>query len=183
MQGKHQQKTKPQTRTFLLKVDDEKPHPSPAVRLSPRDELREIYRKAAGTEISGDVLQRFFETIELRGVPIDEAMNELREHHVPHMDRWRNPDGFLTDFAKRVRTKFHNSLGRKLELVSVRTNRGGLCTKCQCGYLRYDADLAKRAYCDCELGRDLKLVDDRMAEAAAKNSVDNQVPVVIGSVE
>ena len=69
---------------------------------NPRDELKAIYLEKTGQRISKAVLMRFFDTIEVAAVPIAEAMDELRTNHVPNA--WSNPDGFLTHFARNIRT-------------------------------------------------------------------------------
>jgi helix-turn-helix protein len=181
MQRKHQE-----TRCESLNDDDEKlPTQRLTVCANPKDELREIYRNATGVEINNDVLRRFFETIEAKGVPIADAMDELRERHVPHLDRWKNPDGLLTDFAKNIRSKVRNPpVMPELMAVSAKVHDAGPCQACRgVGYRRYDPDPARREYCDCALGRDLKRIDDRKTAEAAKNSDVDRMPVVTGVVQ
>lgn len=91
-------------------VDDEKPKPKPTPEhapegqkyASPEAELRDIYRTKTGEEISRDLKQRIWDTVETRGVTHTEFMEELRSH-VPN--EWKNPAGFLTDFAKKINRK------------------------------------------------------------------------------
>ena len=87
--------------SFLIRVDDEeKPQ---EVYASPEDELKAIYQTKAGTPITIEVLRAIRETLELTGVGMGEFVSALKESHI--RNEWRNPAGFLRDFAKRFRSK------------------------------------------------------------------------------
>jgi hypothetical protein len=146
------------------KFDNEGKH-SPPPRQNPEAELRDIYRRKTGEEISRDVERRIWETCELRGVTRVELIEALQEHI---RNAWHNPAGFLTDFARKINSK----RSRPLEAVTTATPgyapETGPCAICKgVGYLRFDEDPALREYCECALGRDLQRADKRLGAANA----------------
>lgn len=125
---------------------------------TPEEELRTIYVNKTGREISPDVLNRISETCELRGVPLSRYVEELRSH-VPNS--WTNPAGFLTDFARKFRSKA-NSLSSTQPATAASAAQGwARCGKCG-GIGRLE-----RGYCDCSIGRDLKRVEENVSAQAA----------------
>jgi len=87
--------------SFPIRVDDEKIPPE--VYASPEDELKAIYQAKAGAPITIEVLRAIREDFELTVVGMGEFVAELKESHI--QNEWRNPAGFLRDFAKRFRSK------------------------------------------------------------------------------
>jgi hypothetical protein len=77
---------------------DEKPEGVPRTYGNPQDELRAIYREKTGAEISADVESRVWEAAELRDYSMQRFVEELRPHVA---NAWRNPAGFLTNFARK----------------------------------------------------------------------------------
>lgn len=136
-----------------LRVDDEKPKDEhrPAVCVSPEEELRAIYREKAGVEISLDVERRIWEELERRDVRRADFIEELRKHV---QNAWRNPAGFLTDFARKFGT-VSTPEPRTLAAPEPVRNSQGRCVACN-GIGR-DGD----SYCSCPLGRDLRLAETR----------------------
>lgn len=129
---------------------------------TPEAELQDIYRQKSGNEISPDVERRIWETVELRGVPRKQFMDELRKH-LPNT--WKNPAGFLTNFARKIGSIATPEQQQEPEPEPPK-NEKGRCADCNgTGYRHWDGDLASRVYCDCQMGRELKRVDARMVAA------------------
>jgi hypothetical protein len=161
-------KETPKAKTDSLKSDDEKPKTAREgeIYAHPEDELKAIYREKTGDEISPDVERRVWELVEIRGVPRKQFMDELRKH-VPNA--WKNPAGFLTNFARKIGSVATPEPAPPAEPEPPK-NGNGRCSGCNgIGYAHWDADLAARVYCDCRMGRELKRVDAR--PPAAETSV------------
>jgi hypothetical protein len=138
--------------------DDEKPAKTYA---SPEAELKAIYRDKTSSEISPDVERRIWESVELSECPRDKFVEALRPH-VPN--NWKNPGGFLTSFARRIRSirKPEPSPAESSIPDDPPKNEHGRCSACGgIGYKHWDEDPAAREYCACQLGRDLKEADSR----------------------
>jgi len=146
----------------FLGGDDEKPkdQQTPAVYASPVEELRAIYRGKTGVEISLAVERRIWETLEIRGLRRADFIEQLRTH-APNV--WRNPAGFLTDFARKIGTV--STPAPQPVAPEPAKNGHGRCGLCN--NLGRDGE----AYCSCPMGRDLKAVEARSrpgdGEAAA----------------
>src|ERR1019366_7027346 len=98
----------------------------------------------------------------IRGVPRKQFMDELRKH-VPNV--WKNPAGFLTNFARKIGSVSTPELVAPLEPEPPKKENGH-CSGCNgIGYRHWDADLTARVYCDCQMGRDLKRLDARPGAA------------------
>jgi hypothetical protein len=147
--------TKPNSKTITSKANDRAPNTNPQIIYSsPEDELRDIYRKKALSEMTPDLMTRLRNICELRGVTLGHFLEMLRPH-VPNF--WKNPPGFLTDFARKIHSKTpgpsRNAIGAvEIDLV-IRDN--GRCPRCR-GIGTLDGD-----YCDCQLGRDLPRAEQR----------------------
>ena len=144
-----------------MKADDEGPKPNPPLPYaSPEDELRDIHRTKTGREIAPDLLLRIKETCELRGVTLMQYVEALRPH-TPNA--WSNPAGFMTDFARKIRSKTPggNSVLALLR-IDTRIKETARCRECG-GVGMKDGE-----YCNCQLGRDLKRVEQRRARIADK---------------
>lgn len=142
------------------KADDEQPKTAREREIfaHPEDELKAIFREKTGDELSPDVERRIWELLEIRGVPRKQFMDELRKH-VPNA--WRNPAGFLTNFARKIGSVSTPELVAPLEPEPPK-NGNGRCSACNgIGYAHWDADPAARVYCSCKMGRELKRVDAR----------------------
>ena len=141
--------------------DDARGATQSASYASSEDELRDIYRTKAGAEMSRDLLNRIRETCELRGVPLADFIEELRPH-IPNA--WRNPAGFLTNFAQKIRSKMPGS-----GLMSVRSlgeftvDEPRSCARCS------GTGRQGEKHCDCGLGRDLACVERKLTRAAEAN--------------
>lgn len=145
----------------ILEVDDEKNTTgSSNVYANPADELRAIYRRKTGAEISPDVERRVWETVELRGVPRTRFMEQLRRHTE---NVWRNPAGFLTSFARKIGSVFTPDPPWSSAPEPPKDANGRCSSCCGIGYAHWDADLTGRQYCECSLGRELKRVDESRA--------------------
>jgi hypothetical protein len=173
-----QQKTENRRTGFSEGIDDE----TPEVFATPRDELRAIYFRKTARQISPALLTLFFETIELHAVPIADAMQELRRH-APHP--WRNPDGFLTHFAKKIRSKMPERVPAlqlfKTELLQV----SGPCPKCRGGGRILELTEGQRPrqtdqYCDCPRGKEINATEQRIRSASATAKNENP-PVAAAS--
>jgi hypothetical protein len=155
-----QQNRKPKTSKSLRSDDDENPKTAKSETYArPEDELRAIIRQKTGDELSPDVERRVWESVEIRGVPRKQFMDELRKH-VPNA--WKNPAGFLTNFARKISSVSVATMKapapKSDEPAEPPKNENGRCSGCNgSGYV--NADLAARVYCDCRLGRDLKRMD------------------------
>lgn len=133
--------------------DDEKTKtPEPTTYASPEDEIRAIYRSKAGQEISRDLLNRISDECELRGVRLSRFVDELRPHIPNH---WKNPGGFLTAFARRFASKASGSSTARQAFVPLTVKETPRCSKCR-GIGRVDG-----GYCNCQMGMDLKRVEQR----------------------
>ncbi len=144
-----------------MKADDEEPKASPRLPYaSPGDELRDVHRTKTGVEIAPDLLSRIKETCELRGVTLAQYVEALRPH-VPNA--WSNPAGFMTDFARKIHSKTPggNSAPALLR-IDPSVKETARCK--ECGGL----GIKNGEYCNCQLGRDLKRVEQRRAQAADK---------------
>jgi hypothetical protein len=158
-------KENPKPKTDSLRSDDEKTKTASEreVYAHPEDELRAIHREKTGDELSPDVERRIWELVEIRGVPRKQFMDELRKH-VPNT--WKNPAGFLTNFARRIGSVSTPELVAPLEPEPPK-NGNGRCSACNgIGYAHWDADPVARVYCDCRMGRELKRVDTHPPAAA-----------------
>lgn len=137
--------------------DDEK-H---SLDCAPAEEVRNIFRRKTGEELSPDVERRIWETVELRGVTREFFVGELRQH-VPNT--WMNPAGFLTNFARKIRSV---STPDSMPATAPEPPKDakGRCSSCGgTGYALWDVNLTGRQYCACSLGRDLKRVDECRAK-------------------
>jgi hypothetical protein len=103
-----------------------------------------------------------WETVELRGVPLAEFMEQLRPHVANH---WKNPPGFLTNFARKIgAVAMPGPPAAPAPTPEPPKNANGRCSVCKgIGY----TDLAAKAYCTCRLGRDLKRTEERRAAREA----------------
>jgi hypothetical protein len=158
----------------LRKLDDEAPqmHEYP----NPREELRAIYFQKTGKGLSRAVLMQFFDTIELRGVNIPDAMEELRRH-VPNA--WYNPDGFLIDFAKKIGSKMPGSPPTQ---QSITTNTTEPCAKCRGSgrileFIKGQRPQLTDRYCDCAMGMEIERTERRIAEKRAVATQEQSVTV------
>jgi hypothetical protein len=120
---------------------------------SPEEELRAIYRRKTGDEISMAVERRIWEAVEVRLVTRQRFIEELRKH-APNY--WRNPPGFLTDFARKIGV-VSTPEARPSAPPEPERNGHGRCSLCN--GLGRDGE----AYCECQTGRDLQLVEARAA--------------------
>jgi hypothetical protein len=141
---------------------------APQMYLNPRDEVRAIYLQKTGTTISPEVLGRFFEMIEIREVPIPEAIGELRRH-VPNI--WRNPDGFLIDFAKKIKTKMPETVVPRAVTPETRAENQP-CPKCRGGGRVLELIEGQRPrqtdqYCDCPMAKSVQAADRSIAAKRA----------------
>jgi hypothetical protein len=118
----------------------------------PEDELRSIYRNKAGQEISRDLLNRISETCELRGVSMSRFLDELQPHVPNH---WKNPAGFLTDFARKFKSKVSGSATAQTSVSALTVKESPRCAKCR-GIGRVDG-----GYCVCQMGLELQRVEQR----------------------
>jgi Penicillinase repressor len=131
--------------------DDEKTNtPEPITYASPEDELRSIYRSKAGQDISRDLLNRICDTCELHGVSLSRFVDELRPHVPNH---WKNPAGFLTDFARKIASNASGSSTARRATLLLTVKETPRCSKCR-GIGRVNG-----GYCDCPMGRDLQRVE------------------------
>ncbi len=143
--------------------DDEKPK-TPVVYATPELELRDIYRRKTGEEIAPAVERRIWEALELQGVPKAQFLEELRKHTG---NAWKNPAGFLTNFARRIKsnTTPEQPAPEIVEPPEPPKTEHGNCSVCKgVGYLRWDT--TPRQYCTCRMGRDLERMDERIAREA-----------------
>lgn len=142
--------------TPLRIVDHEIPQAhAPIVFVTPEDELRAIYLTKTATEMSADLLNRIRESCELRGVLMMRYVKELRSH-VPNT--WKNPGGFLTDFARKIRSKMSGFPStQELGVVPFTIKESPRCSQCP-GIGRQGEQ-----YCKCQLGHDLERVERRPA--------------------
>ena len=154
------------------RLDDETPG-APEVFENPPDELRAIYFRKTGRQISPALRREFFETIELQGIPIADAMQELR-HHVP--SAWHNPDGFLTYFAKNIRSKMPEFAPAPQAVKAEVSKIRGPCPKCRGGGRILELIEGQRPrqtdrYCDCPQGKEIDATERRIrsSSATAKN--------------
>jgi len=97
----HRSSAGSEAHSFLIRVDDEENPPE--IYASPEDELKAIYQAKAGAPITIEVLRTIREDLELTGVGMGEFVVALKESHI--QNEWRNPAGFLRDFAKHFRSK------------------------------------------------------------------------------
>jgi|SRR5581483_11335304 len=149
-----------QTRDTSLKADDEKQNDKPRAYASPEAELHDIFRTKTGAEITRDLLARLREICELRGVTLKQYVEALRAH-VPNA--WRNPAGFLTDFARKIRSKTASGCAAS-DLLGIDPM---IRETPRCGHCR-GTGLQSAGYCDCQLGLDLRVQAQRrsLAESA-----------------
>jgi hypothetical protein len=141
--------------TPLRVDDDEKAQPQVSIVFAtPEDELREICRVKTATEISRDLLNRIRETCELRGVLMTRYLEELRPH-VPNL--WKNPGGFLTDFARKIGSKMSGAPSTP----DMAIKESPRCPQCR-GIGRQGEQ-----YCGCQLGRDLERVERKPTVSVA----------------
>ncbi len=154
----------PKPKPNSLKADDEKPTPPEAkTYASPKDELRAIYREKAGEEISTEVENRFWGDIEIRNVTRLEAIAELRKHTPNH---WKNPAGFLTTFARTIRSKMPNVVPVMLVAEPQKAER---CPTCKgCGVASWEPN----TYCSCRMGHELEAVDKRIEAERTKKALE-----------
>jgi helix-turn-helix protein len=149
-------------RPLSLKVDDEKPQdPKPVSYASPEAELKAIFLEKTGAEISLDLERRIWDAVEIRNIARKQFIDELRKH-VPN--RWRNPAGFLTNFARKIGI-VATPAPRPKKLPEPPMNGLGRCHLCN-GIGRID-----EAYCECRMGRDLRAVEARPAKHNAEGSL------------
>ncbi len=135
--------------------DDGEPEATESIAYTtPKEELQHIYRTKTGSEISRDLLNRISESCELRGVTLASYMEALRPH-VPNA--WRNPGGFLTDFARKIHLKSPaNRLIPELAPVALTIKETPRCDECR-GTGRHG-----EGYCGCQLGRELERKERKM---------------------
>lgn len=152
---------RPRHKEPSTKADDEEPKASPRLPYaSPEDELRDVHRIKTGVEIAPDLLSRIKETCELRGVTLAQYAEALRPH-VPNA--WRNPAGFLTDFARKIHSKTPGgNSASALWRIDLTVKETARCKECG-GLGNKNGE-----YCKCQLGRDLKQVEQRHARVADK---------------
>ena len=141
---------------FQSKIDDDGKRTTVdfVTYASPEDELCTIYRNKTGTEITRDILNRISELCELRNVSLAVFVAAIRPHVPNH---WKNPAGFLTDFAKRFRSKTHSARIAEFKGSSgAEDKQWRRCVKCR--------GIGKHAdgYCECPMGQDLKRVEQRV---------------------
>jgi Helix-turn-helix domain len=128
---------------------------------SPVDELRDIHRRKTGAEITPDVERRIWETVELGGATRQQFIEQLRPHVPNH---WKNPAGFLTNFARKFGA-VSTPEPRPPTPSEPPKNAQGRCSVCGgTGYVHEHPDAATREHCSCQLGRDLKRVDERQRQ-------------------
>ena len=134
--------------------------PSNCVLASPKEELRDVFFRKTGQQISADVERRIWETVELHGLTPEEFLEQLRPH-VPNT--WRNPAGFLTNFARKIASvSTAPPEVRAPPVPEPPRDAAGRCSVCRgAGYIRYDENPAAREYCACSMGRELRRVDAR----------------------
>ncbi len=155
----------------ILKVDDEKPKPSsepplPPIQETPETELRNIFHTKTGTRIGQEVERRVWEAVELRGVARSAFIDQLRPHVA---NRWKNPAGFLTNFARKV-TAMVAADPAPPTINEPPKNAKGRCSVCGGGgYTHWEAaDIAARKYCECSMGRDLQVLEQRPTRKTAE---------------
>lgn len=168
--GQARQTAAPRLRTNAknnsMKADDEEPKQRLRYT-SPEDELRDIHRTKTGVEIAPDLLSRLKETCELRGATLAEYVEAIRPH-TPNA--WSNPAGFMTDFARKIRSKTPGG-NPNLRLTRIDTTIKETARCRECG----GVGTQNGKYCDCQLGQDLKRVEQQRA-ARQPNSTPVQLP-------
>ena len=106
-------------------------------------------------ELSPDLLARLKDICELRGVTLAKYVEALRPH-IPNA--WRNPAGFMTDFARKIHSKTPGGIPAptltRIDSYVVETAR---CKECG------GAGIRDGGFCSCQLGRDLKRMLERSA--------------------
>src|SRR6185295_16825673 len=131
VERKSSSETKPKKENYKGRLADQDAEP-PKVRQTISKPIHsnsddDEPKNKAGQEISRDLLNRISETRELRGVSMSRFLDELQPHVPNH---WKNPAGFLTDFARKFKSKASGSATAQTSVSALTVKEPPRCTKC-----------------------------------------------------